>query len=99
VRTVKAAAFGVEFGAYEIHLGRTVCETPLAPFARLNDGQLDGVCSGRVLGTYLHGALEHRDLARALFGFVSESSVASHDQLADWFEENADLDRFEEFYL
>lgn len=98
VRTVKATAFGATFGAYEIHLGKTISDSPITRFATLEDGQLDGACNGRVMGTYLHGALEHREFAQKLFGTVREDT-GSYDQLADWFEQNADLDRFEEFYL
>lgn len=62
------------FDAYEIHMGRT---TPVAtsealpPLFRLTSAageSDDGVCSanGLVVGTYLHGALEHDALRRAL---------------------------------
>jgi adenosylcobyric acid synthase len=101
VRTAQAAALGVSFGAYEIHLGRTTSDAPLPGFATIADGQSDGVVNGNVYGTYLHGALEHRELSVALFGekAVRHSDADSYDQLADWFERNANMDLFEELYL
>ena len=50
---------GVSFAAYEIHMGMTTIDEGVEPFARLDDGRADGACVGRVIGTYLHGALEN----------------------------------------
>ena len=51
--------YGVRFGGYEIHLGVTTLDNgDAAPFARLDDGRIDGACVDGVVGTYLHGALE-----------------------------------------
>jgi adenosylcobyric acid synthase len=85
---------GVEFGGYEIHLGETVPEpsADLGPFATLEDGSPDGARAGRVMGTYLHGALEHPRVCAELFGIdapVVASKISEYDRLADWFEENA----------
>jgi cobyric acid synthase len=50
---------GHDFGAYEIHLGvTTVRDTPVRPFARLEDGSADGMKEDRLIATYLHGALK-----------------------------------------
>jgi adenosylcobyric acid synthase len=98
VRTVRARVGDVEAGAYEIHLGRTTLERPLTPFATLQDGSTDGVLSGRVIGTYLHGAFEHESVARSLFGECRESAQ-SYEELACWFERNANLQLFEECFL
>ncbi len=81
---------GVWFSAYEIHLGVThVHENPPAPFARLSDGTADGARATGVIGTYLHGALEHAAVCSELFGIEMPSapSKARHYQrLADWFD-------------
>jgi len=60
------------FDAYEIHMGRsTSTERGQAPLFALESAQgrsHDGSCSsdGLVVGTYLHGALEHAPLRRAM---------------------------------
>ena len=94
---------GVEAGAYEIHLGRTEIERALPAFAQLADGGADGGADGvvdeRVMGTYLHGVLEHEAVARMLFGESRESGHDSYDELAGWFERHANLKLFEECFL
>jgi adenosylcobyric acid synthase len=80
---------GVRFGAYEIHLGVTSLDVPCEPFARLADGRVDGACVDRVVGTYLHGALEHADVCAEVFGvpFQGVASKAEHyRRLAEWFD-------------
>jgi adenosylcobyric acid synthase len=99
VRTVRARVGGVEAGGYEIHLGRTDVERVLPAFAELPDGRTDGVVDGRVMGTYLHGVLEHEAVARSLFGECRESARNTYDELACWFERNANLKLFGELFL
>ncbi len=93
---------GIEFGAYEIHLGFTARQPAVAPFAILNDGASDGVRMPRLAGTYLHGALEDPRVLGELLG-RSIAPVTPREQtyesLADWFEANVDRKRFEELYL
>lgn len=68
------------FDAYEIHMGRTipVATAEASPsLFRLTSAageSDDGVCSanGMVVGTYLHGALEHDALRRALLMRLAE---------------------------
>ncbi len=98
-RVVRAHFRGTAFSAYEIHMGSS--ETTAAPFATLEDGSADGAVQNGVLGTYLHGALEHRALSRELFGDAAllPPSAEPYDQLASWFAESADLALFEELYL
>ncbi len=93
------AASGRPFRAYEIHMGRTVAEG-VEPFA-LVDGRPEGARCGRVLGTYLHGALEDPGVLEELLGVraVAPSKDAVYDRLADWFEQHADVRKFEELYL
>ena len=90
---------GHEFGAYEIHMGRTG-NANLPPFAVLEDG-VDGACGERVYGTYLHGALENSGVLRELFGIEIEALPSSthYDRLADWFRASANLPLFQELYL
>jgi adenosylcobyric acid synthase len=83
---------GVTFSAYEIHLGLTTADGPIAPFARLADGTSDGVRGNRVIGTYLHGALESAAVCAEIFGVPiapPEAATHTHQRLAAWFETHA----------
>jgi adenosylcobyric acid synthase len=94
-RTVWATtARGVRFRGYEIHLGVTTLDPSagMPPFATLDDGAADGARGPRVVGTYLHGALEDAAVASELFGIdvPSGPSRARHyQQMAVWFERHA----------
>jgi adenosylcobyric acid synthase len=87
-----ATRAGVEFAAYEIHLGETRWEQPLPPFAMLDDGAGEGVWANQLIGTYLHGALEHVDVCAEVFG-VEIARVAEketeYQQLGEWFDRHA----------
>lgn len=102
-RRIRAATpSGVEFDAYEIHLGATTQPPDAQPFATLADGTRDGVRVGCLAGTYLHGALEDpRVLGELLGRTVAPASTreSTYDALAGWFEANVDRRRFEELYL
>ena len=65
----------ISFPAYEIHLGRTTCKRQLPAFARLDDGTAEGVRLDRLVGTYLHGALEDPSVCSTLFGVSVESGL------------------------
>ena len=81
------------FQAYEIHLGVTTQPPDLPPFARLDDGTPEGIWANRVIGTYLHGALEDAGVCSHLFG-IDVANTSSKDSqyaaLADWFERYAE---------
>jgi adenosylcobyric acid synthase len=91
-RLVKATlAGGSTFGAYEIHVGATTLDrSPGAtPFARLDDGSMDGIWTTGVVGTYLHGALEHPEVCTALFGVTPQdigSKAEHYRRLGRWFD-------------
>ena len=83
---------GVRFQAYEIHMGRTVSEPSAQPFAILADGACEGIRRNRVIGTYLHGALESPDVVAELFECrppVDPVKDRHYDALADWLELSA----------
>jgi adenosylcobyric acid synthase len=87
--------YGARFEAYEIHMGHSVGNEPMAPFAFLEDGSTEGARRGRAVGTYLHGALESPEVLRELFGFTSaavSSAGKSFDELSKWLELNSDPD-------
>ena len=101
----------VPFRAYEIHMGKTAPHAGKAPFAMVN-GKPEGHRGDRVIGTYLHGALEYPDVLRSLLAQVAErrgkeipaissrvSKDEHYDRLADWFEQHADRELFEKLYL
>ena len=86
------------FSTYEIHMGQTTVSRPgLPPFATLDDGTRDGLRAERVIGTYLHGALEVPAVLAELGIAAKSESARSHDLLAEWFAPYAD--RFTELFL
>jgi adenosylcobyric acid synthase len=92
---------GVEFQAYEIHMGRTTATAPVGPLCEVN-GRPEGARAGNRLGTYLNGALENPDVVREWLGVEPGPAVAkedSYDRLAEWFEQAADTALFERLYL
>jgi len=61
------------------------------PFARLDDGTLDGMRDARVYGTYLHGAFEHAGVCAEVLGLtppVVRSKSDDYRQLGAWFAEH-----------
>jgi adenosylcobyric acid synthase len=76
---------GHRFSAYEIHLGETtmLC-SDAAPFALLEDGTQDGLRADRVIGTYLHGALDDPEVLAEL-GIIAMTAPLPYDLLANWF--------------
>lgn len=53
---------------YEIHVGQTVVRCP--PLLMLDGTRPEGACSGRVMGTYLHGLFDAEGVVEALLGPV-----------------------------
>ena len=69
VRQVEGVALDAAFSGYEIHMGQTTGPATSRPFARLGEsGTPDGAISadGRVIGSYVHGALASTALRAAL---------------------------------
>ena len=100
-RVVSATtAGGTRFGAYEIHLGDTCVERggDVEAFALMADGTPEGARCRRVMGTYLHGALEHPAVCAEVLGVPIGALAAAdrcYDRLADWFVAHArDLDNW-----
>ena len=93
---------GAAFRAYEIHMGETAAPPGARPFAILDGGSPEGIRTERCIGTYLHGAFENPAVARELLGrelCAAPAKERCYDLLADWFEQHADVPRFEEMYL
>ena len=91
VRQARTVA-GAQFEAYEIHMGQTEASGTVEPFATLEDGTPEGAKHQRVVGTYLHGALESAPLLAELLGFAPAAGTARqdyYDALADWLEVHA----------
>jgi adenosylcobyric acid synthase len=93
VRSV-AASFGE---AYEIHTGETERPRDSVPFTYI-DGESEGIRHGRCLGTYLHDSLRN-DAVLADLGITSRERKEPYEDLARWFESNANIRLFEELYL
>lgn len=83
---VSGMALGAAFMGYEMHMGETRGPDTARPFARLDNAQRDGATSadGRVLGSYIHGALSSTALRAALLARLgSESDGAEHGAIVD----------------
>jgi adenosylcobyric acid synthase len=94
---------GIEFQAYEIHMGVTEIAGSHVSFATV-DGAAEGIRTPRVAGTYLHGALEDKAVLEELLGVsLPDVSVPSkesqYDRLADWFAEHVNQEVFRREYL
>ena len=95
---------GIRFSAYEIHMGITTLRTPLPPFALFQHGVSEGVRTTQVAGTYLHGALESKEVLEELLGHsLPDASAVSkqthYDRLAEWFGQNVNRAVFSSEYL
>jgi len=104
-RAVKARTpSGVEFQAYEIHMGVTTGVKEHDPFAVTDGGHVDGIRTSRVIGTYLHGALENKAVLEEVIGKALPAAAArtkdsQYDRLAEWFAEHVNEEIFAEEYL
>jgi adenosylcobyric acid synthase len=95
---------GIPFRGYEIHMGLTTVDEAGIPFAHLGNGIQDGVRLSRIVGTYLHGAFENREvleeiLQRRLDTVLPAKPEAQYERLADWFAEHVDSELFAAEYL
>ena len=62
------------------------------PFARLDDGTADGARGNRVIGTYLHGALEDPRVCGEILGIAAPESISKageYVKLGQWFEQHS----------
>jgi len=95
---------GTAFEAYEIHMGVTTISEEAKPFAKLDDGRVDGIWSGLIIGTYLHGAFENprvleEILDKPMSGDTGDTRSTHYDRLADWFAAHVNRDLLSAEYL
>ena len=108
-----SALSGERIEGYEIHMGKTLMSEGLCPAAVLEDERTgetknDGICSGNVCGTYVHGVFDTAEAARGLLKSVaakkgidlenaavsdySEFKESQYDLLAKTLREHLDME-------
>lgn len=99
---------GVAVEGYEIHMGVTTLSEGAQPLIKLENGELDGCCSGNVYGSYLHGLFDTAQCREALLGAIcrekgleslpdaafdlNEYKQRQYDKLADAVRSSVDMD-------
>lgn len=95
---------GLVVSGYEIHNGVSECLDNKSIWIEGDDGEVLGMKSGNVYGTYLHGIFEEEDFAYTFINkYVSqlecnekvsykEYKMNEYDKLCDILEENIDMD-------
>lgn len=100
---VAGTAWEQSFQGYEMHLGSTDGPDCARPFARLDDGRVDGAISadGRVSGTYVHGLFASTSARAGLMASIgvhsegvdySASVDRALDDIAEQLERHVDID-------
>lgn len=90
---------------YEIHMGKTIAETDIAPLNFLKNKQTEGhMLSPHVWGSYMHGILDNQQVIEDLlapFAGKNENTLdyesfkqQEYDKLAQHLRENTDMDTF-----
>lgn len=72
----------VKVDGFEIHCGRTSrvgTENDTQSLLQFPDGRFDGITTGQVHGTYLHGILQSREARASLLGVASVDGVDDDD--------------------
>jgi adenosylcobyric acid synthase len=94
---------GIEFQAYEIHMGVTVRIRPSPNPLPEGEGFI-GDRRSRVIGTYLHGAFENKAVLEELLGkTLADVSIhnkdSQYDRLAEWFAQHVNQEILAKEYL
>lgn len=100
---VAGTAWAQSFQGYEMHLGSTEGPDCAHPFARLDDGRVDGAISadGLVSGTYVHGLFASTGARAGLIASIgvhsegvdySASVDRALDDIAEQLERHVDID-------
>ncbi|ARS27565.1 cobyric acid synthase [Sphingomonas sp. KC8] len=102
LRHVTGEALGGRFSGYEMHMGETGGGDTVRPFARLDDGRVDGAISacGTVMGSYVHGLFGDAGLRGALLAHMGIAATGQDyaadvdralDEIAASLEEHVDI--------
>ncbi|MGN0163288.1 MAG: cobyric acid synthase [Candidatus Ornithomonoglobus sp.] len=75
---------GIRIDGYEIHMGDTAVKG--APLAEIKDNngntKPDGLCSGNVYGTYVHGIFDNEAVVKMIIGALMEHKGLDSSELA-----------------
>lgn len=86
ISTEYAAIEGCSVIGYEIHMGASrgdgsTLDDKDSYIIQLNNGKADGMCSGNVLGTYLHGFFDSDELRMKLLKMLAENKGLDPDSI------------------
>ncbi|MDO4619015.1 MAG: cobyric acid synthase [Lachnospiraceae bacterium] len=77
----ESSAFpGIPVEGYEIHMGETVLQDGASPLLQLDNGTADGCVHGTVMGSYLHGLFDRKEVREALLKKLYERKGLSFSE-------------------
>lgn len=71
---------GAQLTGYEIHMGQTAFTAPVQPFLTVGQRE-DGVCQGKIAGTYVHGLFDKEEVSKGLITALLKEKGLSYEEV------------------